>query len=207
MGGVSTPDDSHYSLVSAAAQAAGPCAPGEEEAWGRRVRQMAVELHLIAADVRQDTEDLKDATRFIAVLEKVEIEASSRRGLLTLRNTEGETETIRTDQEHTYRGQALIRRAQSLEGRWVLVWKYMETMAGQKKRSVRMLAHLMELSDSGTLPSAAAKTIVLREAGDDVERARQAWTAAGLPDDGPVSIAQLDQARAAAKKAASPAAR
>jgi hypothetical protein len=30
-------DDSHYSLVIAAAQAAGPCPVGEEAAWSRRV--------------------------------------------------------------------------------------------------------------------------------------------------------------------------
>ena len=36
------------SLVVAAAQAAGPCPPGEEAAWGRRVQALVVDLHLIA---------------------------------------------------------------------------------------------------------------------------------------------------------------
>jgi hypothetical protein len=207
MGGVSTEGNSHHILVAAAAQAAGPCAPGEETAWGRRVREMAVELTLIAADVGQDTENLTGATSFIAILEKVEIEESNRRGLLTLLNPEGGTETIRTEPEHTDRGRALIGRARDLEGRWVLVWKYIEPMAGSKTRTVRMLAHLMELGDGGRLSITAAKNVVLQEAGGDRERARQAWTAAGLPDAGPVSFGQLEQARAAAKKAASPAAR
>ena len=51
MGGV---DNSHYSLVIAAAQAAGPCPPGAEAAWGRRVHGLTVDLHLIAQQARQD---------------------------------------------------------------------------------------------------------------------------------------------------------
>jgi hypothetical protein len=41
--------------------------------------------------------------------------------------------------------------------------------------------------------------MVLQEAGGDVSRAQQAWTAAGLPEVGPVSIDQLEQAREAAR--------
>ena len=76
MGGV---DNSHYSLVIAAAQAAGPCPPGGETAWGRRVHGLTVDLHLIAQQARQDIERLESARTFIAFLEKVEIEESSRR--------------------------------------------------------------------------------------------------------------------------------
>jgi hypothetical protein len=75
-------DDSHYSLVIAAAQAAGLCPVGEEAAWGRRVHGLTVDLHLIAQQARQDIERLESARTFIAFLEKVEIEESSRRGLL-----------------------------------------------------------------------------------------------------------------------------
>src|ERR1019366_7127781 len=78
MGGV---DNSHYSLIIAAAQAAGPCPPGDEAAWGRRVHGLTVDLHLIAQQARQDIERLESARTFIAFLEKVEIEESSRRGL------------------------------------------------------------------------------------------------------------------------------
>ena len=84
-------DNSHYSLVIAAAQAAGPCPPGEEAAWGRRVHGLTVDLHLIAQQARQDIERLESARTFIAFLEKVEIEESSRRGLLTLRLPSGES--------------------------------------------------------------------------------------------------------------------
>ena len=174
-------DDSHYSLVIAAAHAAGPCRPGEEAAWGRRVHGLTVDLHLIAQQAKQDIERLESARTFIAFLEKVEIEESSRRGLLTLRLPSGESEPIRTEQKDTDRGQAMIHRARSLEGRWVLVYRYNERKTGQRNQSVRMLAHLMDLGVDGAVPSTTAKKMVLQEAGGDVARAQQAWAVAGLP--------------------------
>jgi hypothetical protein len=194
-------DDSHYSLVIAAAQAAGPCPVGEEAAWGRRVHGLTVDLHLIAQQARQDIERLESARTFIAFLEKVEIEESSRRGLLTLRLPSGESEPIRTEQLDTDRGREMIERARSLEGRWVLVYRYNERKTGQRNQSVRMLAHLMDLGGDGAVPSTAAKKMVLQEAGGDVARAQQAWTVAGLPGNGPVSVDQLEQARLAAREA------
>jgi hypothetical protein len=194
-------DNSHYSLVIAAAQAAGPCPPGEEAAWGRRVHGLTVDLHLIAQQARQDIERLESARTFVAFLEKVEIEESSRRGLLTLRLPSGESEPIRTEQKDTDRGRALIERARSLEGRWVLVYRYNERKAGQRNQSVRMLAHLMDLGADGAVPSTTAKKIVLQEAGGDVARAQEAWTAVGLPGSGPVSADLLERARAAVRKA------
>jgi hypothetical protein len=198
MGGV---DSSHYSLVIAAAQAAGPCPPGEEAAWGRRVHGLTVDLHLIAQQARQDIERLESARTFIAFLEKVEIEESSRRGLLTLRLPSGESEPIRTEQKDTDRGRALIERACSLEGRWVLVYRYNERMTGQRKQSVRMLAHLMDLGVDGAVPSTTAKKMVLEDAGGDVARAQEAWTAAGLSATGSVSVEELEKARAGAREA------
>jgi hypothetical protein len=194
-------DNSHYSLVIAAAQAAGPCPPGEEAAWGRRVHGLTVDLHLIAQQARQDIERLESARTFIAFLEKIEIEESSRRGLLTLRLPSGESEPIRTEQIDTDRGRALIERARSLEGRWVLIYRYNERKTGQRNQSVRMLAHLMDLGADGAVPSTTARKIVLQEAGGDTARAQQAWLAAGLPGTGPISVDQMEQARAAARKA------
>jgi hypothetical protein len=194
-------DNSHYSLVIAAAQAAGSCPPGEEAAWGRRVHGLTVDLHLIAQQARQDIERLESARTFIAFLEKVEIEESSRRGLVTLRLPSGESEPIRTEHADTDRGRALIERARSLAGRWVLVYRYNERMTGQRNHSVRMLAHLTDLGADGAVPSTTAKKIVLQEAGGDVARAQEAWTTVGLPAAGPISVDQLEQVRAAAREA------
>jgi hypothetical protein len=198
---ISAVEDSHYSLVVAAAQAAGPCVPGEEAAWGRRVHGLTVDLHLIAQQAKQDIDRLESSRTFIAFLEKVEIEESSRRGLLTLCLPSGESETIRTEQKDTDRGQALIDRARSLEGRWVLVYRYNERKTGQRNQSVRMLAHLLDLGMDGAVPSTTAKKMVLQEAAGDVARAQQAWTEAGLPGSGLVSVDQLEQARAAVRAA------
>jgi hypothetical protein len=64
-----------------------------------------------------------------------------------------------------------------------------------------MLAHLMDLGADAAVPSAPAKSMVLQAAGGDVARAQEAWRAAGLPEDGPVSTGELEQARAAARDA------
>ena len=187
--------DADYSLVAAAAQAAGPCPAGEEAAWGRRVHGLTVDLYLIAQQARQDIERLEAARTFVAFLEQVEIEESSRRGLVTLRLPSGESEPIRTEQGDTDRGRALIERARSLQGRWVLVYRYNERKAGQRNQSVRMLAHLVDLGGDGAVPSATAKKMVLQEAGGDVARAQRAWQSSGLPESGPVGVDQLEQAR------------
>lgn len=193
-------DSSHYRLVAAAAQAAGPCPAGEEAAWGRRVHGLTVDLYLIAQQARQDIERLESARTFVAFLEQVEIEESSRRGLVTLRLPSGESEPIRTEQADTDRGRALIERAHSLQGRWVLVYRYNERKSGQRNQSVRMLAHLVDLGGDGAVPSTTAKKMVLQEASGDVARAQQAWQAAGLPETGPISVDQLEQARGAVRQ-------
>ncbi|WP_202489682.1 hypothetical protein [Streptomyces sp. Amel2xE9] len=182
-----------YSLVIAAAQAAGPCPVGEEPAWGRRVHALTVDLHLVAQQAAQDIARLEQASRFVAFLEKVEIEATSRRGLLTLRNPSGDVEHIRTEQQETDRGRDLIERARALTGRWVLVYRYNDKASATK--SVRMLAHLMDLGD-GAIAVNLAKKIVLDDAGGAVPRAQAVWAEAGLPDGGAVSVDQLQQVRA-----------
>jgi hypothetical protein len=83
----------------------------------------------------------------------------------------------------------------------VLVYRYNERKAGQRNQTVRMLAHLMDMGMDGAVPGTTAKKIVLQEAGGDTARAQEAWTAAGLPGTGPVSVDQLEQARAAARQA------
>ena len=182
-----------YSLVIAAAQAAGPCPVGEEPSWGRRVHALTVDLHLIAQQAAQDIDRLESASRFVAFLEGVEIEESSRRGLLTLRSPAGETEHIRTEQQETDRGRDLIERARSMQGRWVLVFRYNEKASATKQ--VRMLAHLMDLGD-GAIAVNLAKKILTDDAGVVVPRAQVAWTEAGLPDSGAITVEQLERARA-----------
>jgi hypothetical protein len=185
-----------YSLVIAAAQAAGPCPPGEEAAWGRRVQTLTVDLHMIAKQAAQDVDRLESARTFVAFLEKVEVEETSRRGLLTLRPPSGDAESIRTEQEETDRGRQLIERARSLVGRWVLVYRYNEEKSGNRQHNVRMLAHLVDVGD-GAISVNMAKKVLLDDADGVVTRAQAAWESAGLPDTGTVSVEQLQRARAA----------
>ena len=83
----------------------------------------------------------------------------------------------------------------------MLIYRYNERKTGQRNQSVRMLAHLMDLGVDGTVPNTTAKKMVLQEAGGNVARAQQAWTARGLPEAGPVSLDQLEQARMVAREA------
>ena len=83
----------------------------------------------------------------------------------------------------------------------MLVYRYNERKTGQRNQSVRMLAHLMDLGVDGTVPNTTAKKMVLQEAGGDVARAQQAWTAIGLPEADPVSLDQLEQARLVVREA------
>lgn len=191
---------SDYSLlVAAAAQAAGPCPEGQEAAWLRRVEALAVDLAFSARQVEQSMKTLDETHPFPAFLENVEIEESSRRGLLTLRPDSGNVETIRTEQEQTVRGAAMIRRARELMGRWVLVYRYNEPTAASKKQrgefgSVRMVARLMDLGE-GALAFDVARQVVTADAGGDERLAATVWKDAGLPTRGMIPVADLEPVR------------
>jgi hypothetical protein len=186
-------------LVVAAAHAAGPCPEGRETAWHNRVRDLAVELAFTAREVNQAMKTLDETHPFTAFLERVEIEQSSRRGLLTLRPSGGTTETIRTEQEDTVRGAAMIARARELEGRWVLVYRYNEPTAASKKQrgefgNVRMVARLMDLGE-GALAFDIARQVVTADAGGDERLAATVWKDAGLPTRGMIPVADLEPVR------------
>jgi hypothetical protein len=145
-----------------------------------------------------------DATRpFPAYLERVEVEPSSRRGLLTLRPGGGPLETIRTEQQDTVRGAAMIARARELEGRWVLVYRYNEPKAASTNRrgdfgNVRMVARLMDLGE-GALSFDVAREIITADAGGDAHLAAGMWKEAGLPTSGMIQVAVLEPLRQAVR--------
>ncbi|MGW0562883.1 hypothetical protein ACWDZ4_20245 [Streptomyces sp. NPDC003016] len=191
-------------LVAAAAHAAGPCPEGQEAPWLRRVEALAVDLAFSARQVEQSMKTLDETHPFAAFLEKVEIESPSRRGLLTLRPDSGNVETIRTEQEQTVRGAAMIRRARELTGRWVLVYRYNEPTAASKKQrgefgTVRMVARLMDLGE-GALAFSIAQQVVTADAGGDARLAAQMWRDAGLPMQGMIPVADLGPVRRAVRE-------
>ncbi|MFD7262667.1 hypothetical protein [Streptomyces sp. NPDC059874] len=189
---------SHQSLVVAAAQAAGPCAVGEESAWQARVRALAVDLFVLGDVVARDIQRLGAATRFPATLLGVTVEESSTRGVLLLRNVSGELEpAIRTDRGDTDAGAAMIARAQALVGRRVLVYKEMEALASNPMHKARVVVHLMDLGpETDSIGEDEAKGHVLQAADGDKDLALRAWQQASLPDRGPVTAAQLGGALA-----------
>lgn len=189
------PVTDYTALVAAAAHAMGPASGGAgNAAWLQNVQELAVELAFAARQVEQQVQALDATHPFAAFLEKVEIEESSRRGLLTLRPNSGIPETIRTEQETTIPGRNMIARARALEGRWVLVYRYNEPKAGGKFENVRMVARLMDLGE-GTLGQDVARQVLIADAGGDEQRAQQAWREAGLPLTGSIAVTDLDPIR------------
>lgn len=185
---------SHQPLVVAAAQAAGPCPPGEEPQWQARVRALAVDLFVLGDVVARDLQRLGAATKFPATLLAVTVEDTSTRGVLQLRNVSGELEVIRTDRGDSDAGAAMIARAQNLVGRRVLVYKEMEALASNPKHKARVAVHLMDLGpETDTIGEDEAKGHVLAAAGDK-DTALHAWQEAELPERGPVTAQQLGQA-------------
>jgi hypothetical protein len=184
----------YTSLVAAAAHAAGPCPKGGEADWQRRVHELAVELAFTAREVAQDMQTLDGARSFSALLDKVEIEETTGRGLLTLIPPSGTPETIRTEHQHTVRGGAMINRARELTGRWVQVYRHNEPKASGGVHNVRMVVRLLDLGE-GRMPNELARQVLIHDAGGDEALARRAWNEAGLPLTGSIAVADLEPVR------------
>jgi hypothetical protein len=184
----------YTALVAAAAHAVGPVNSRSETAWLASVERLAVELAFTARQVEQKVKTLDESHPFSAYLEKVEIEETSRRGLLTLRPSSGIPETIRTEQETSIPGRDMIARARELEGHWVLVYRHNEPKTGSKFENVRMVARLMDLGE-GTLANHIAREVLVGDARGNEQQAAQAWRDAGLPLEGSIPVADLEPVR------------
>jgi hypothetical protein len=182
-------------LTLAAAQAVGPCPPGEEAAWTEQVRARAVHLYTLADTVGQDLQRLDEAKQFTATLITVRVEATSTRGVLVVRNTSGELEELRTDRGDSDSGRAMIEKARALVGHRLRVYRLNEQMASNANRQVRTVVHLTDHGpDTDPIHEHNAKENVLAAAEGDKEAARVAWVEAGLPASGSVSVRQLAEA-------------
>ncbi|WP_333745700.1 hypothetical protein [Streptomyces sp. IBSBF 2950] len=184
-------------LTLAAARSVGPCPPGEEAAWTEQVRARAVHLYTLADTVGQDFHRLDSAKQFTATLLSVDVEATSTRGVLVLRNTSGELERLRTDRGDSEAGRAMIERARALVGHRLRVYRLNEQMASNAKLQVRTVVHLTDYGpDTEPIHENSAKENVLAAAENDREAALRAWHDAGLPTSGSVSATQLGAALA-----------
>ncbi|MDX3165786.1 hypothetical protein PV516_18550 [Streptomyces scabiei] len=182
-------------LTLAAARAVGPCPPGEEAAWTDQVRARAIRLYTLADTIGQDLQRLDAAKQFTATLLTLRVEATSTRGVLVVRNTSGELESLRTDRGDTDAGRAMIERARALVGHRLRVYRLNEQMASNAKLQVRTVVHLTDYGpDTDPIHEHSAKDNVLAAAEGDKDAARRAWSDAGLPDAGSVSALQLADA-------------
>ncbi|MER5728958.1 hypothetical protein ABT084_11600 [Streptomyces sp. NPDC002138] len=134
--------------------------------------------------------------RDLATLLAVRVEASSTRGVLVLRNTSGELEQpIRTDRGDSEAGRAMLERARALVGHRVRVYRLNERMASNPKLEVRIVVHLAGFGpDTDPVHEHSAKQDVLAAAEGDTSVAQLAWSEAGLPESGAVSVTQLADA-------------
>lgn len=186
----------YAALVVAAAHAAGPAptSPSGEAGWLSRVQHLATELAFTTRQVEQAVQIIDASRPVAAFLERVEIEESSRRSLLTLQSDSGIAETIRTEQDTTLSGRAMIERARELEGRWVLVYRYNQPKSGGKFENVRMVARLLDLGE-GTLANQVARQVLVGDAGGDEQRAAAPWKEAGLPLSSSIPVADFEPVR------------
>ena len=136
------------SLLAAAAVWAGPGASrGDvEDRW--------LALELMAEEDspgRRRVARVLGASRFLAILSGVELEESSTRAVLTLSVGQGpgvpeEVESIRSDRTDRREGARFLRRAQSLVGHRVVVFKVLEDIDGTRK--ARVAVHLVDLGEA-----------------------------------------------------------
>jgi hypothetical protein len=164
------------------------------------VRELALNLYLdgtqLAADI-QRIEGAKDRVR--GLLTRVEIEPSSNRAFIYIKPLNRGEERFRTDRLETDSGKALYAMAQRMTGRFVRVYKDIETTKprdGERPGKVRMAVHLVDLGPAdGAVAEKDAKEMMVEVVGDR-RRAETVWRAAGLPESGPVTQEVLEAALA-----------
>ncbi|MET9323893.1 hypothetical protein ABZX75_27505 [Streptomyces sp. NPDC003038] len=91
----------------------------------------------------------------------------------------------------------MIERARAPVGHRVRVYRLNERMASNAKLEVRIVVHLADFGvDTDPVHENSAKQNVLAAAGGDTAVAQRAWSQAGPPESGSVSVRQLADALA-----------
>lgn len=135
-------------LVAGAATVAGPGASASV------IEGLVVDLALMADEdslIMKRLVKITDAPRFVAELVDVKIEQSSTRAILSLKTddiTEKKPdgiETMRTERTDQPDGMSMYRRALSLKGHRVLVFKFIDTAGNDATKKVRICLHLIDL--------------------------------------------------------------
>lgn len=160
-------------LTIAAAHAAGPIPDGRESQWLAQVKDIAVNLAIADQDIDRKVALLNKISLgpnpqnggtkgwgiVRGTLRQVEVEARTRRGLLTYeaydrKSDAMQTESIRTNFVSDPDAAAMVEKAQGLIGHEVDLYKYQENKTDGSGETVKILAHLV---DRGMKPQGAQR--------------------------------------------------
>lgn len=146
-------DATRTQIVMTAVTAAGP-AGDDALAWQVRVAEQAARIvamtspeHAIAKVVA----GMSNSKVFTGTVLRVDKEASSTRGLVTLKTrvhaeyAPDGIEKVRTDRTDNPYGMAMARRLRSLTGHRVTVWVEIEKMANGSGKTTRVVRHVEDL--------------------------------------------------------------
>lgn len=160
-------------LTIAAAHAAGPIPDGRESQWLAQVKDIAVNLAIADQDIDRKVALLNKISLgsnpqnggtkgwgiVRGTLRQVEVEARTRRGLLTYeaydrKSDSMQSESIRTNFVSDPDAAAMVEKAQGLIGHEVDLYKYQENKTDGSGETVKILAHLV---DRGIKPAGAQR--------------------------------------------------
>ena len=151
-------------IVLAAVSAAGPADPTDTAGWQARVADMAAAITAACqpgSQISKVVEQVAASKTFVATVVKVTKEASSTRGIVTLRTTPNDhhpdgIETARTERTDNPIGRSMARRLVKLVGHRVLLWVEVEAIANGARKS-RVIRHVEDMGLDPAVAAPAAK--------------------------------------------------
>ena len=151
-------------LITSAVNMTGPVGD-DPSAWQGQVRLNLAQLTAMTAERSSYSrliEEVTSAKVFSGTVLAVKREERSTRGLVTLKTRPSEhaedgTETARTDRTDTPDGLAMARKIQSLKGHRVMVWVYIDEVAGKADRKVRVIKHVEDLGEDAEVMAQIAQ--------------------------------------------------
>jgi hypothetical protein len=154
-------------IVLAAVSAAGPIDEEHPGEWDAKVQDAAARIAVMCSptsSVSKTVQSVANAKVFAAQVVKITKEASSTRGLVTLKTKpskfhEDGIEQARTERTDTASGLTMARRIRSLVGHRVLLWVEVESIAdgASKVRVIRWVEDLGPVADSADEPPGDAE--------------------------------------------------
>jgi hypothetical protein len=130
--------------VAAAIASAGPSGANTHDWYKRVMTKIPQAAAWIAAGSRpfELAKQVAEAQHFTGILRGVEIEESSKRGIISLANRNGEIEKLRTNPQWSPHGKAIYDALQRVQvGSLIMVWKAIENVQGDATKKVRVVVH------------------------------------------------------------------